>query len=312
VLGNNLRGIWFIVIGTTISSLQDTLIKLLSDDLSIFQIQFVRSTIGIVSIILFQIFIRQPVILTTAYPALSILRGILFFFAYSAFYLAQSKMPIANATVLFLVSPFFITILSILFFKSQVGYKHWITMLVGFFGIVLICQPTTGEFNFYYLLPILVALSYALIVNISKLTADKDTLYQQVLYMYFITALLSGLAGLLLGDGRFDTVEYSEIAFVVRAWEFSSLKTVIWLLAISVVGATALLFLLGAYRLADPSVISPYEYTLLLWMVLWGYIFWRDVPSLNVVVGMLFVVGAGLYLFYKERAKVEKSKCNLI
>jgi drug/metabolite transporter (DMT)-like permease len=128
--------------------------------------------------------------------------------------------------------------------------------------------------------------------------------------MYFITALLSGLAGLLLGDGRFDTVEYSEIAFLVRAWEFSDFKTAIWLLAISVVGATALLFLLGAYRLADPAVISPYEYTLLLWMVLWGYIFWRDVPSLNVVVGMLFVVGAGLYLFYKERVKIEKSKGN--
>ena len=231
------------------------------------------------------------------------MRGALFFFAYSTFYLAQSKMPIATATVLFLVSPFFITILSILFFKSQVGYRRWLTMLVGFGGVVLICQPAAGEFSFYYLLPVLVALAYAVIVNITKMTSDKDTLYQQVLYMYFITALLSGLMGLLFGDGRFNTVEYSEFAFVTRAWVFTDINTAIWLVGIAVVGASALLFLLGAYRVADPAVISPYEYTLLPWMILWGYIFWREVPSLYDLIGMLLIVGAGLYIYYREQIR---------
>ena len=303
MLNNNPRGILFIIIGMTLSSFQDTLIKLLSTDLSVLQIQFFRSIVGIISITLLQIIIRQPVILTTAYPTLRILRGFMFFFAFSAFYLAQSKIPIANATVLFLVSPFFISILAIFFFKAKVSYKRWITMLVGFLGVVLICQPTTGEFNFYYILPILVAAAYALIVTITKLTSDQDTLYQQLLYTYVIAALLSGLMGLFLGNGRFDTTEYSEISFVVRAWDFSSFGTVMSLVAISVIGAAALLFLLGAYRLADPSIVSPYEYTLLLWMVLWGYVFWQDVPSLSVILGMLLVVGAGLYLFYKERAR---------
>ena len=212
-------------------------------------------------------------------------------------------MPIATATVLFLVSPFFITILSIFFFKSQVGYGRWLTMLGGFGGVVLICQPAAGEFSFYYLLPVLVALAYAVIVNITKMTSDKDTLYQQVLYMYFITALLSGLMGLLFGDGRFNTVEYSEFSFVTRAWDFTDVNTALSLLGIAVVGASALLFLLGAYRIADPAVISPYEYTLLLWMILWGYIFWGDVPSLNIVIGMFLVVGSGIYLFYRERIR---------
>lgn len=307
VFNNNLRGILFIIIGMTLSSFQDTLIKLFSNDISVLQIQFIRSIVGIISILLLQIIIREPVKLTTAYPGLSILRGLMFFFGFSTFYLAQSKMPIANATVLFLVSPFFITILAILFFKSKVSYKHWMTMVVGFFGVVLICQPAAKEFNFYYLLPILVAAAYALIVTITKLTSDRDTLYQQLLYTYFITALLSGLMGLLFGDGRLDTTEYSEISFVVRAWDFSSVETTISLLGISVIGAAALLFLLGAYRLADPSIVSPYEYTLLLWMILWGYIFWRDVPSLNVIVGMLLVVGTGLYLFYRERVRNPQS-----
>jgi drug/metabolite transporter (DMT)-like permease len=309
---NNLRGILFVLIGMTVSSIQDTLVKLFSDDLSIFQIQFFRSTIGIIWIILFQAAIRQPIILTTTYPGLSILRGALFFFAYSTFYFAQSKMPIATATVLFLVSPFFITILSILFFKSQVGYRRWLTMLVGFGGVVLICQPVAGEFSFYYLLPVLVALAYAIIVNITKMTSDKDTLYQQVLYMYFITALLSGLMGLLFGDGRLNTVEYSEFAFVTRAWVFTDINTAISLVGIAVVGASALLLLLGAYRVADPAVISPYEYTLLLWMILWGYIFWREVPSLYDLIGMSLIVGAGLYIYYREQIRNKDIKSDSI
>ena len=287
----------------TILAIQDVLIKLVSDELSLFQIQFFRSTIGIAVIIGYQVIIHEPIRLTTAYPLLTVCRGLMFFFGYSAFYFAQSKMPIATMTVLFLVSPFFITLTSILFFKSQVGYRRWLTMLVGFGGVVLICQPVAGDFSFYYLLPVLVALSYAVIVNITKMTSEKDTLYQQVLYLCFIMGLLSGLMGLLFGDGRFDTAEYSEIVFITRAWHFSGINTLISLLAVSVFGIGGNLLMLGAYRIADPAVISPYEYTLLLWMILWGYLFWRDVPSLSIVIGMFLIVGAGIYLFHRERIR---------
>ena len=109
--------------------------------------------------------------------------------------------------------------------------------------------------------------------------------------------------GLLFGDGKFNTVEYSEFAFVTRAWVFTDINTAIWLVGIAVVGASALLFLLGAYRIADPAVISPYEYTLLPWMILWGYIFWRDVPSLYDLIGMFLIVGAGLYIYYREQIR---------
>ena len=300
---NNNRGILFVILGMTIFSGQDVLIKLLSDDISLFQIQFFRSIGGIVVIIIIQMITRQPIIFATAYPVLSTCRGLMFFIGYSAFYFAQSKMPIANATVLFLVSPFFITMLSILVFKSQVGYRRWITMIIGFSGVALICQPVAGQFNFYYLLPVFVALTYALTVIITKMTADKDSLYQQMLFVYFVTGLLSGIMGLLFGDGRFGTTESSEIEFITREWHFVGINTTLSLLAISVIGVSGLLLLMGAYRIADPAVISPYEYSLLIWMILWGYLVWRDVPSFNIVAGMVLIVGAGIYLVYRERIR---------
>ena len=241
----------------TILAIQDVLIKLVSDELSLFQIQFFRSTIGIAVIIGYQVIIHEPIRLTTAYPLLTVCRGLMFFFGYSAFYFAQSKMPIATMTVLFLVSPFFITLTSIYFFKSQVGYRRWISILIGFVGVVLICQPETGQFNYYYLIPIIVALSYAFSIIIVKKTADRDTLYQQMILTYLIMGLLSGITGLLFGDGRFDTAENSEVAFIVRSWQFVDIESTFKLFTISVLGSVGLLVLMGAYRVADPAVIRP-------------------------------------------------------
>ena len=289
----------------TILAIQDVLIKLVSDELSLFQIQFFRSTIGIAVIIGYQAIIHEPIRLTTAYPLLTVCRGLMFFFGYSAFYFAQSKMPIATMTVLFLVSPFFITLTSIYFFKSQVGYRRWISILIGFIGVVLICQPKTGQFNYYYLIPIIVALSYAFSVIIVKKTADRDTLYQQMILSYLVMGLLSGITGLLFGDGRFDTAENSEVAFIVRSWQFVDIEATSKLFTISVLGSVGLLILMGAYRVADPAVISPYEYSLLIWMILLGYLVWGDVPSFNIAIGMVLIVGAGIYIFYRERVKSE-------
>ena len=298
---DNRKGIFFVIGAMTILAIQDVLIKLVSDELSLFQIQFFRSTIGIAVIMGYQVIIHEPIRLTTAYPLLTVCRGLMFFFGYSAFYFAQSKMPIATMTVLFLVSPFFITLTSIYFFKSQVGYRRWISILIGFVGVVLICQPETGQFNFYYLIPIIVALSYAFSVIIVKKTADRDTLYQQMILTYLIMGLLSGITGLLFGDGRFDTAENSEIAFIVRSWHFVEIESTFKLFAISVLGSAGLLILMGAYRVADPAVISPYEYSLLIWMILLGYLVWGDVPSFNIAIGMVLIVGAGIYIFYRER-----------
>ena len=305
ILTDNRKGIFFVIGAMTILAIQDVLIKLVSDELSLFQIQFFRSTIGIAVIIGYQVIIHEPIRLTTAYPLLTVCRGLMFFFGYSAFYFAQSKMPIATMTVLFLVSPFFITLTSIYFFKSQVGYRRWISILIGFVGVVLICQPETGQFNFYYLIPIIVALSYAFSVIIVKKTADRDTIYQQMILAYLIMGLLSGITGLLFGDGRFDTAENSEVAFIVRSWQFVDIESTFKLFTISVLGSVGLLVLMGAYRVADPAVISPYEYSLLIWMILLGYLVWGDVPSFNIAIGMVLIVGAGIYIFYRERIKSE-------
>ncbi|MFT7686747.1 MAG: drug/metabolite transporter (DMT)-like permease [Candidatus Azotimanducaceae bacterium] len=284
-------------------SFQDVVIKLLSEDTSLFQILFVRSMIGIFLISAFLKISGKPIKWGTAYPVMSTLRGLLFFFGYSTFYFAQSKIPIANATVLFLVSPFFITILSIFIFGSQVGINRWITMIIGFSGVIIIAQPEVGMFDVFYLLPVAVALTYAISMMIAKKTSEHDTVYQQIIFMYIVTAVLSAVMGLSIGDGRFDTYEFVAIEFMVRSWNFDTINITLSLIAVAAIGTIAFLLLTTAYRVSDPASIAPFEYSGLLVTIVAGYLFWGDVLSLKEIVGMVLIVGSGIYLFYRENVK---------
>ena len=303
MLENNRTGIFLIIIGMIIFSIHDSLIKVLSTDISLIQLQFVRSLVGILTIVVYLKLTHQPLVLRTGYPFLTIIRGLLSFFGYSAFYLAQSKMPIANISVLFLTSPFFITIISIFFFNSRVGWRRWLTMAIGFCGVIFVCSPEGGQLNLYYVIPVLVAVAYALSVILAKKTADKDTLYQTIVFQYLIAGSISVVLGLAFGDGRFDNEKYSEIEFVVRAWSLGDPGIILALVGLSVVGVAGFGLLLQAYRIADPAVVSPYEYSFLIWMILWGYLIWGDIPSVSEAAGMLLIVSAGIYMFYREQIR---------
>ena len=303
MLEKNRTGVFLIIIGMTIFSIHDSFIKVLSTDISLIQIQFVRSSIAVLTILIYLKLTKQPFVFRTGYPFLTLVRGLLSFFGYSAFYLAQSKMPIANISVLFLTSPFFITIISIYFFDSRVGWRRWLAMVIGFCGVIFICSPEGGQLNLYYVIPVLVAVAYALSVILAKKTADKDTLYQTIVFQHLIAGSIAAVLGLTFGDGRFDNEKYSEIEFVVRAWSLGDPSIMLSLIGLSVVGVGGFGFLLQAYRIADPAVVSPYEYSFLIWMILWGYLFWGDIPSASEAAGMLLIVSAGIYMFYREHIR---------
>ena len=299
----NHKGIWLVILSMSIISVQDVIIKLLSDNISLFQILFYRSLLGLLLILGFQKLMGQSIRLWTAYPGLSLYRGIAFFIGYGSFYFTQSKVPIANATVIFMVSPFFITIISIMVFGSSVGVRRWVAMLVGFTGVIFIARPETGEFNWVYVLPLLVAILYSTSITIAKKTADKDTVFQQIIVMYLVTTVLSGLMGLFFGDGSLASLGINGIEFLSHPWQFDSVAINFYLLLITAIGTSGFLLLHNAYRIADPAVISPYEYSGLASVLILGFLVFGDVPSLSEMIGMVLIVGAGIYIFYRERVR---------
>jgi len=75
------------------------------------------------------------------------------------------------------------------------------------------------------------------------------------------------------------------------------------MIATGITATLAFLCLFTAYSIASPSVVSPFEYSILLWSPLIGWIYFQEIPTLNTIIGILIIVSSGVYIFMREKAQ---------
>ena len=300
---NNPKGIILILIGMLIFSIQDSIMKYIYNSTSLYEVYIIRTLVSFLIIIIFLKFLKKPIVFKTHYPFLTFCRIILFFFGFSSFYISLTIMPLAMATALFFVSPFLITIFAKIFLKDQVGPRRWLAVIVGFFGVYIILNPNFDNFNYLNLTPILCAFCYALSMIIIKKTSDKDDVYQQMFQFYIGALIISGIFYLFIGDGQYNTIDNPAAQFIFREW-FSNLEfSLIYMIVLGFTAAAAFLFVFSAYRIASPAAVSPFEYSILIWSSLSGWLFFDEVPGLRTILGMFLIVAGGIYIFIREKVQ---------
>ena len=137
-------------------------------------------------LIIFLKFKNKPIIFKTHYPILTVMRGLMFFIAFTLYFFSLSKLSLAVAVTLFFVSPFFISILSMIFLNEKIGIKRWFALIAGFIGVYLVMDPKLDNFNIYTTFPVICAFFYSLTMIIQKKTSVKDNLFSQVFHIYII------------------------------------------------------------------------------------------------------------------------------
>ena len=300
---NNSKGIILILIGMLIFSIQDSIMKYIYNSTSLYEVYIIRTLVSFLIIIIFLKFLKKPIVFKTHYPFLTFCRITLFFFGFSSFYVSLTIMPLAMATALFFVSPFLITIFAKIFLKDQVGPRRWLAVIVGFFGVYIILNPNFDNFNYLNLTPILCAFCYALSMIIIKKTSDKDDVYQQMFQFYIGALIISGIFYLFIGDGQYNTIDNPAAQFIFREW-FSNLEfSLIYMIVLGFTAAAAFLFVFSAYRIASPAAVSPFEYSILIWSSLSGWLFFDEVPGLRTILGMFLIVAGGIYIFIREKVQ---------
>ena len=144
---NNPKGIVFILFGMALFSIQDSLIKFIFNDVALYELYFGRTLVAALLLIVFLIYKKEKIILKTHYPVLTVLRVTLFFFGFSFFYISLTFMTMAMANALFFSSPFFVSILAVLFLNEKVGIRRWSAVTVGFIGVLIVSRPGTIHFS---------------------------------------------------------------------------------------------------------------------------------------------------------------------
>jgi S-adenosylmethionine uptake transporter len=306
-LQNPAAGIAFILLGVLAISVNDMLIKFLSGGYPLHQMVFTRSAIGICfSLALVQIEGGWQ-ILRTATPGLHVLRCGLIVTANMTFFAALAVLPLAEATAVFFVAPLMITLLSVPLLGERVGPLRLGAVVVGLVGVVVMTRPwaaggTREVAAGVYLLPVVAALTYALNQLLTRKLGGASRASALAVYIQGGFIVVSLGFWIVAGDGRFaDGLRNESLVFLLREWTWPEGRDV-WLFA--GLGANSAVIgycLSAAYRAADAATVAPFEYVGLPLAIFWGWVVWGELPGPVVTAGIVLILGAGLFVFLRER-----------
>ena len=300
---NNTRGIILILLAMMVFSVQDGIMKHIFNFVSLYEIYLIRTVVSFALILIFLKITKKQIVFKSQYPILTLCRVVLFFFGFSTFYVSLTVLPLGTATALFFVTPFLITIFAHFILKEKVGPRRWAAVAVGFIGVYITLNPDFSNFNYLSLLPILCALCYSLSMIIIKRTSDKDSVYTQTFTFYIGAIIFSLFFYFTIGDGQYNISEHPASQFIFRKWFVDIEANFLFMAATGVTATIAFLLLFTAYSIASPAVVSPFEYSILLWSPLIGWIYFNEIPSINTIIGILIIVSSGIYIFLREKAQ---------
>lgn len=300
--GQTAKGIALLVAGVAVFSVQDMILKLLSGAYPLHQAMVLRSLTAIPFLLLLVHRDGGLNRLFTPGTRAMIGRGLVMFAAYTAYYLALAALPMATTVALYFSAPLFITILSVFFLSEKVGPRRWLALLAGFAGVLIMVRPGGDLFDWAALLPVLSGLAYAISMISARRLGQTETAAALAFWgnAVFLAAALALSA--LLGTGQFADEAHPSLAFLLRGWVMPTPFDLMLMMSCGVIAALGLTLLTQAYRISEASVVTPFEYTGLLWSVIYGWIFWRQWPGPLDWLGIAVIVGAGLFILWREAA----------
>ncbi|MBO9451041.1 DMT family transporter [Tropicibacter sp. R16_0] len=305
-------GIAFIVAGMIAISINDMLIKQLSGGYPLHQMVFLRSSIGIALSMVFVYFEGGVSLLKTRHPVLHSVRCIMVVASNMSFFVALAALPLADVTALFFAAPLFITVLSIPMLGEKVGVMRLTAVVIGFAGVILMQRPWEGSDSatadrIVLLLPVLAALTYAINQVMTRKLGATTKASALAVYIQGMFILVSIGFYLVASDGRYaEGLENPSWVFLLRAWVWPTPQDWYYFIGLGLNSGIVGYCLAQAYRLSDAATVAPFEYIGLPMAVFWGWLFWAEIPSLEVWAGMAMIMGSGLFVFLREKQKARR------
>jgi drug/metabolite transporter (DMT)-like permease len=283
---SNVPGILAMLAGTIAFVCNDSIVKLLGTHLPPGEIMALRGTVSsllLVAICAWYGALRWPAEALRS-PAFS-LRLVGDVGATCSFVISLMHMRFADASGIQQFQPLAITAGSAMFLAEPVGWRRWLAALVGLIGVLLIIKPGSGSFEPFALLSALCVVFVA--------TSDISTRLIGKTVPSLLLALCSALAvtaaGLVFWSG--------EIWVLPQSLDWLGLGVT------GVLVVAGLKFVITAVQIADLSVVSPFRYSSVIYAVALQIGIWAVVPDPWTFLGVVIVVGAGLYTFHREHVR---------
>ena len=223
-------------------------------------------------------------------------RALLLLFATFCFIAAIRVMPLADALAIVFVAPFIVLLVGKFYLGEDVGPRRVGAALVGFVGVLFVIQPSFTAFGAVAFIPLCTAVAFALYILVTRGLSRR----MHPVTLQFHTGLIASIfctPFLILAHGSgselFDPVWPAGITWL-------------WLLGVGFFATVSHMMITYALSLAPSATLAPLQYFELPVATIFGYLVFNDFPNTLSLIGIMIIIGAGLYMIYRERVTAKQ------
>ncbi len=288
---STLRGGLLLISAMSVIGLIDNFIRFIAADAGVWQFFLLRAVMACLIISVYLACRRRS--LRPQRLRWVALRSMLMASAILIYFVAVSFMPIAIAGATLFASPIFLLLFSVVLFGTRVGIWRIAAIMFGFIGIVLVLKPNPLELDGFALVPAMAGMMYALAQLVTRhKCASEDTVV--MLFGFFFATGALGLLGLIaLGFfpelGSFSAA----VPFLATGWVAPTGGFLMWTAVQAIGSLIAVVWLIRAYQIAEPTYVAVFEYSFIVFAGFWGWVFWNEVPDVLSMIGIVTIVAAG-------------------
>jgi drug/metabolite transporter (DMT)-like permease len=275
------RGIAFLLLGTAILTMNDTILKWLTSGYPTGQLLFMRSVFVVLPITLLVWRMGGLAALRVNDLKAHALRGAFVVGSAFCFVTGLRYLPLADAIAITFAGPLFITALAAPVLKETVGWRRWTAVLVGFVGVLVMTRPAGGAIQLAALWP-LAATFFGALRDLT--TRHISTGESSISLLCTSTAALT-VAGLATAPFGWQPIAPADLGLMAAG---------------GILVGSAHFLMIECFRLAEAGLLAPFKYSNMVWAILFGFIVWGEFPDAWTLTGAAFVVASGLYILRRE------------
>ncbi len=198
------------------------------------------------------------------------------------FFLGLATLPFGDLYVLLNLAPIIITASGAILLKEKVGWRRWSAVLMGFTGVLIVINPTKLEFGFAFVFPLLAAAFITLRDTYTKKFEQRYDSIQVAFVTGFMVTVVFGIYMLF----HFKAIKLDDIFYIFIS---------------AILLSFGYIFAVATVKIATISLTSTFRYTVIIWGIVYGYLFFDEIPSHNMIIGCIVVVLSGLFIIHRQK-----------
>ncbi|MDC3100836.1 DMT family transporter [Pelagibacteraceae bacterium] len=194
------------------------------------------------------------------------------------FVLSFRYLALADAHTIGSLSPVLVVSFSYLILREKINLATWVAIGISFFGVILIMRPGLTIFNPYLVIPLLAAFFYSLFQIATRLNAQYDDNETMLFYNGLIGVIITSILSIFFWQPLHS---FSFIFFIFLGFFFCA----------------GLYLQIKALSITPASVLAPYNYTIIVWAILFGFVVYKEIPDIFTIIGAIIIVASGVFIF---------------